>query len=93
MRLGGLDPLPIAWSMNVAASLVDLSSLSTGGALFIAGAAGFADTRKLFNQLLAWGLSMTLVGAVLCYSSSASAAARQRRSCSSNQRLRGRPPP
>ncbi len=66
-RLGGLDPLPIAWSMNVAASLVDLSSLSTGGALFIAGAAGFADTRKLFNQLLAWGLSMSLVGAVLCY--------------------------
>ncbi len=67
MRLGGLDPLPIAWSMNVAASLVDLSSLSTGGALFIAGAAGFADTRKLFNQLLAWGLSMSVVGAVLCY--------------------------
>jgi di/tricarboxylate transporter len=66
-RLGGLDPLPIAWSMNVAASLVDLSSLSTGGALFIAGAAGFADTRKLFNQLLAWGLSMAVVGAVLCY--------------------------
>jgi di/tricarboxylate transporter len=66
-RLGGLDPLPIAWSMNVAASLVDLSSLSTGGALFIAGAAGFADTRKLFNQLLAWGLSMSLVGALLCY--------------------------
>ncbi len=28
-RLGGLDPLPIAWSMNVGASLVDLSSLST----------------------------------------------------------------
>jgi len=67
MRLGGLDPLPIAWSMTIAASLVDLSSLSTGGALFIAGAAGFADTRKLFNQLLAWGLSMSLVGAVLCY--------------------------
>ena len=47
--------------MNVAASLVDLSSLSTGGALFIAGAAGFADTRKLFNQLLAWGLAMSIV--------------------------------
>jgi hypothetical protein len=66
-RLGGHELLPIAWSMNVAASLVDLSSLSTGGALFIAGAAGFADTRRLFNQLLAWGMSMTLVGAVLCY--------------------------
>jgi di/tricarboxylate transporter len=66
-RLGGLDPLPIAWSMNVAASLVDLSSLSTVGALFIAGAGGTADTRKLFNGLLAWGMAMTLVGAALCY--------------------------
>jgi di/tricarboxylate transporter len=66
-RLGGLPPLPIAWSMNVSASLVDLSSLSTVGALYIAGAAPGTDTRKLFNQLLAWGLSMTLVGALLCY--------------------------
>jgi di/tricarboxylate transporter len=66
-RLGGLDPLPIAWSMNVAASLVDLSSLSTVGALYIAGAAAGTDTRRLFNQLLAWGLSMSLVGALLCY--------------------------
>jgi di/tricarboxylate transporter len=63
----GHGPLPIAWSMNVAASLVDLSSLSTVGALFIAGAAAGTDTRKLFNGLLFWGLSMSLVGAVLCY--------------------------
>ncbi len=66
-RLGGLDPLPIAWSMNVAASLVDLSSLSTVGALYIAGAALGTDSRKLFNGLLAWGLSMCVVGALLCY--------------------------
>jgi hypothetical protein len=63
----GLQPLPIAWSMNVAASLVDLSSLSTVGALFIAGAAPGSDVRSLFNQLLLWGLSMTLVGAALCW--------------------------
>jgi di/tricarboxylate transporter len=66
-RLGGLAPLPIAWSMNVSASLVDLSSLSTVGALFIAGAAPGSDTRALFNALLVWGLSMALVGAVLCW--------------------------
>jgi di/tricarboxylate transporter len=65
--LGGLPPLPIAWSMNVSASLVDLSSLSTVGALFIAGAAPGSDTRALFNALLVWGLSMALVGAVLCW--------------------------
>ena len=66
-RLGGIPPLPIAWSMNVGASLVDLSSLSTVGALFIAGAAPGSDVRRLFNQLLAWGLSMSLVGALLCW--------------------------
>jgi di/tricarboxylate transporter len=66
-RLGGLDPLSIAWAMNVSASLVDLSSLSTVGALYIAGTAPGADARKLFNALLAWGMSMTVVGALLCY--------------------------
>ena len=66
-RIGGLDPLPIAWSMNVGASLVDLSSLSTVGALFMAGAPPGSDTRKLFNGLLAWGLSMSLVGGVVCW--------------------------
>jgi di/tricarboxylate transporter len=66
-RLGGLDPLPIAWSMNVSASLVDLSSLSTVGALYIAGAAPGTDVRRLFNALLVWGLAMSVVGAALCF--------------------------
>ena len=35
--------------------------------MFIAGAAAGTDTRKLFNGWLCWGLSMSLVGAVLCY--------------------------
>ena len=60
-------PLPIAWSMNIGASLVDLSSLSTVGALFLAGAPPGTDTRALFNALLVWGLSMTVVGAALCW--------------------------
>lgn len=66
-QLGGIDPLNIAWSMNVSASLVDLSSLSTVGALFIASAAPGTDVRKLFNALLAWGLSMSVIGAMLCW--------------------------
>ena len=66
-RLGGINPLDIAWSMNVSASLVDLSSLSTVGALYIAGAAPGSDVRKLFNGLLVWGLSMAVVGAALCW--------------------------
>jgi hypothetical protein len=66
-RLGGLDPLRIAFSMNVGASLVDLSSLSTTGALFLAAAAPGTDVRAMFNRLLAWGLSMSLVGALFCW--------------------------
>lgn len=65
--VGGIDPLPIAWSMNIGASLVDLSSLSTVGALFLAAAPVGTDTRAMFNGLLLWGLSMAVVGAALCW--------------------------
>jgi hypothetical protein len=53
--------------MAVGSSLVDLSSLSTVGALFMAGAAAGTDTRRLFNSLLLWGFSMAFVGAALCW--------------------------
>ncbi len=66
-RMGGVDPLNIAWTMNVSASLVDLSSLSTVGALFIAGAPPGSDVKALFNGLLVWGLTMSVVGALLCW--------------------------
>ena len=66
-QLGGVPPLAIASSMNIGAHLVDVSALSTLGALCIAAAPPSVDTRKLFNQLMAWGLSMTLVGAGVCF--------------------------
>jgi hypothetical protein len=62
----GADPVSIALSMNVGSHLVDVSPLSTIGALCIAAAPPDVEVRKLFNALLAWGLSMTVVGAVLC---------------------------
>jgi di/tricarboxylate transporter len=65
-QLPGADPVGIAMSMNIGGHLVDVSPLSTIGALCIA-SAGASDTRKLFNQLLAWGLSMALVGGLLCF--------------------------
>jgi hypothetical protein len=61
------DPMAIASSMNVGGHLVDLSPLSTIGALCIAALPNEADGKKLFNQLLAWGLSMMLVGAIICW--------------------------
>jgi di/tricarboxylate transporter len=66
-QLGGADPVAIALSMSIGSTLVDVSPLSTIGALCIASAPADVDTRKLFNALLAWGLSMTVIGAVLAY--------------------------
>jgi di/tricarboxylate transporter len=65
-RLGGEDVLPVAWSLIVGSHLVDVSPLSTTGALCIA-AAHNTDVRKLFRQMLAWGMSMAVVGALGSY--------------------------
>jgi Na+/H+ antiporter NhaD/arsenite permease-like protein len=65
-QLPGASAIGIATSMNVGGHLVDVSPLSTIGALCIA-AAGADESRSLFNRLLAWGLSMAVVGAILCY--------------------------
>ena len=66
-KLGGGSALSIASTMNIAGHLVDVSPLSTIGALCIAGVPAGEQSRRLFNQLLAWGLSMTVVGALLCW--------------------------
>jgi Na+/H+ antiporter NhaD/arsenite permease-like protein len=66
-NLGLTNALGIASTMNVAGHLVDVSPLSTIGALCIAGIPSGDASRRLFNQLLAWGMSMTIVGAVLCW--------------------------
>jgi di/tricarboxylate transporter len=65
-KVGGGDPLAVALSINVGSALVDVSPLSTLGALCVAAVSGPVASRRLFNQLLAWGLAMTLVGALLC---------------------------
>jgi len=65
-RLGG-DPFAVASSMNIGAHLVDMSPLSTTGAMCIAGISDPEQVRPTYNKLLAWGLSMTVVGAIGCY--------------------------
>jgi len=65
-QVGGGDPLAVAFSINVGASLVDVSPLSTLGALCVAAVTDVAAARLLFRQLLIWGLSLTIVGALLC---------------------------
>lgn len=65
-QLPGASAIGIASSMNIGGHLVDVSPLSTIGALCIA-SAGTDESRSLFNKLLAWGLSMAVVGAILCF--------------------------
>ncbi len=62
----GADPMAIASSINVGGHLVDVSPLSTIGAICLA-AAATDDRQKLFNQVLAWGLSMSVIGALVCW--------------------------
>ena len=45
---------------------MDVSPLSTLGALCVAAVADGPTARVLFRRLLIWGLSMTVVGALLC---------------------------
>ena len=65
-KLGGGDPLQVAMSINVGAAIVDVSPLSTIGALCLAALPVGNDPRPLFRKLMAWGFAMSVVGALFC---------------------------
>jgi len=65
-QLGGGDPLAIALSINVGSALVDVSPLSTLGALCVAALNNADEAPRLFRQLLLWGFAMTVIGALFC---------------------------
>jgi Na+/H+ antiporter NhaD/arsenite permease-like protein len=65
-HLGGGDPFGIACSVVVAGHLVDSSPLSTIGALCIVSSPIVEGRQRLFNNMLVWGLSMAVVGAIVC---------------------------
>ncbi|HET9371202.1 MAG TPA: SLC13 family permease [Vicinamibacterales bacterium] len=64
-QVGGGDPLALALSINIGSSLVDVSPLSTLGALCVAAVADGPEATSLFRKLMAWGLAMVIVGAVV----------------------------
>lgn len=66
-KLGGGDPLAIAYAINIGGHLVDVSPLSTIGALCVASISPHEDRRRVFNIVLAWGLAMAVVAGLLCY--------------------------
>ncbi|EGO62348.1 SLC13 family permease [Acetonema longum] len=65
-QVGG-DLVSIFSGVCMGSFIVDASPLSTLGALIIGAATPEMDKRKLFNQLLAWGLTMAFVGAAAAW--------------------------
>jgi di/tricarboxylate transporter len=63
-EVGGTDLLALVSSIVVCGFIVDLSPLSTTGAVFISNAGPKADKNRLFRNMLIWGFSMSVVGAV-----------------------------
>ncbi|NBO64116.1 MAG: hypothetical protein EBU88_04590 [Acidobacteria bacterium] len=66
-RIGGGNPLAVALSINIGSALVDVSPLSTLGAMCVAAVRNPEESRQLFNRLMLWGLAMIPTGAVLCH--------------------------
>ena len=65
-QVGGGNPLAVALSINVGSALVDVSPLSTIGAICVAAVSNSQTARDLFRAMLMWGLGMTVAGALLC---------------------------
>jgi len=66
-KVGGTDLLALLSSIILCGHVTDVSPLSTLGAIFIANAAEDQDKKKLFRNMLIWGLAMSPVGAVVCW--------------------------
>jgi di/tricarboxylate transporter len=65
--LGCGSAVAMVSSINVGSHLVDMAPLSLFGAVCVACAGESEDKGKLFRQLMIWGLSMSVVGGILCY--------------------------
>jgi di/tricarboxylate transporter len=58
--------LSAATAITVGSNIVDVSSVSTIGALCVAACPDEAARQRLYRQGLAWGLAMTMAGAAIC---------------------------
>ncbi|MBI5759837.1 MAG: hypothetical protein HZA46_15065 [Planctomycetales bacterium] len=65
-NIPGTDPLALAMSVTIGSNLVDVSPVSTIGALCLAALPPQADRNQVFRQLLLWGVSMAAIGAIVC---------------------------
>jgi di/tricarboxylate transporter len=63
----GADPLSLVSSMILGSHLVDVSPLSTIGAIAVAGVADETSRNKLFYRLMIWSAGMIGVGALASF--------------------------
>lgn len=66
-KLGGGNIVKMIIAIDVGSHMVDVSPLSSLGALCLAAASAVEDKAKLYRQLLIWGLAMAFVGAALAF--------------------------
>jgi len=66
-KLGGGTLIEMLVAVDVGSHLVDVSPLSTLGALCLAALPASVNKQSLFRPLLLWGLSMSVAGAGLAY--------------------------
>ncbi len=66
-HMPGVDPLALSISIIIGSALVDVSPLSTLGALCVAAAPEGSHRTALFRNLMIWGFAMAFAGAAICY--------------------------
>ncbi|GIW36001.1 MAG: hypothetical protein KatS3mg073_0146 [Meiothermus sp.] len=66
-RVGVADLTSAVVAIDLGSHMVDVSPLSTLGALCLAALPNSQSRSQLFRQLLGWGLSMTVAGALLAW--------------------------
>lgn len=59
--------LPLISAIVSCGFVVDMSPLSTSGAIYLANAHPSEDKSKLFKNMLIWGLAMSVVGAIIAW--------------------------
>lgn len=66
-KVGSGDIVKMVIAVDIGSHMVDVSPLSTLGALCLASVSDTVDKTKLFRGLLIWGFAMALFGAILIY--------------------------
>ena len=59
--------MPLISAIVSCGFVVDMSPLSTSGAIYLANAHVSEDKAKLFKNMLMWGLSMSVIGAIIAW--------------------------